>query len=220
MINADVTPPKTQSKTKKRILETAISAFNQDSFGTVTVATLAKSLDMSEGNLWYHYKTKADLLAAIQNVMILDWTETFSSLHPTDDVIADYVTFFTTWTCFIERYLFMFRDRAEYGAHSPELANILPMMYDHVASDIKGHYVAITSKNGFEIAADDLEDLAWNIIIVTRFYLEFESEAKKSVESSPLAMTMHHMTLVKPLMHPDLFARLHAALLEKVQPSQ
>ena len=54
---------------KESILIDATSYFNKHGFGAVTMFELAQSLNMSRGNLTYHFKNKSVLLEAISNEM-------------------------------------------------------------------------------------------------------------------------------------------------------
>ena len=60
-----------QSK-KQKIIETAILLFNENGYGAITLQHVAKKLEMTRGNLTYHFKTKEDLLKSIVNEM---WQE-------------------------------------------------------------------------------------------------------------------------------------------------
>ena len=42
--------------TKEKIIRTAIDAFNRQSYDSVTLADLAELLNISRGNLAYHFK--------------------------------------------------------------------------------------------------------------------------------------------------------------------
>ncbi len=53
--------------TKERILNQAIMAFNRSGYGAVNLFELAKSLDMSRGNMTYHFRDKEALLKEITN---------------------------------------------------------------------------------------------------------------------------------------------------------
>lgn len=55
--------------TKDKIIDLAIQQFNEKGFGAVSLQELAQSLNMSRGNLTYHFKTKALLLEAIADRM-------------------------------------------------------------------------------------------------------------------------------------------------------
>ena len=49
-------------KTKGKILQESLLLFNEQTFNQTTTANIAKSSDVLEGSLWYHFKSKKDLL--------------------------------------------------------------------------------------------------------------------------------------------------------------
>ena len=51
-------------KTRDKILATSLVMFNQRGFGTVTTASIAEGAGVLEGTLWYHFRTKKDILSA------------------------------------------------------------------------------------------------------------------------------------------------------------
>lgn len=58
------------SKTKFRILKTARTLFNERGFLKVTIRQIAEALDMSSGNLNYHYRKREDILEALYFEMV------------------------------------------------------------------------------------------------------------------------------------------------------
>jgi len=52
-------------KTKERILAKALELFNSEGLKEVTLRKIAVALEMSQGNLNYHFKTKSELIAAL-----------------------------------------------------------------------------------------------------------------------------------------------------------
>ncbi|SHJ49242.1 TetR/AcrR family transcriptional regulator [Aquimarina spongiae] len=54
-------------ETKQRILSQALKAFNKSGYGAVNLFELAKSLEMSRGNMTYHFKDKEALLKALMD---------------------------------------------------------------------------------------------------------------------------------------------------------
>jgi AcrR family transcriptional regulator len=57
--------PELESTTRRRILDHAREAFNLRGVGAVGVRDLARALDLSPGNLSYHFPTKEALIAAL-----------------------------------------------------------------------------------------------------------------------------------------------------------
>ncbi len=57
-------------KTKLRILQTARALFNERGFLNVTIRQIAEALEMSSGNLNYHYRKREDILEALYFEMV------------------------------------------------------------------------------------------------------------------------------------------------------
>ena len=51
-------------RTRDKILATSLVMFNQRGFGAVTTASIAEGAGVLEGTLWYHFRTKKDILLA------------------------------------------------------------------------------------------------------------------------------------------------------------
>lgn len=216
----DTAKPVRVGKTKKRIVEAALSAFNEQGFGHVTTAELAGRLDMSEGNLWYHYKTKAELLTEIQQEFIVRW-ETLSNIGTDpDDPIDCYVDWLSGWQSLFESYVFMFRDRAEYGAHSPELADTLPHLYLETTQRLKSYYGQMIDNGSLSVPEAALDDLVMNVIVIARFFLEFQIEAQSGSELAPNTGLVQHLTLLKPWLTEQAYYRIRNGLLESKMKGQ
>lgn len=56
-----------RSKTKERILKSALQLFNAEGEETVLPADIAHDLGISPGNLYYHYKGKEPIIEALYN---------------------------------------------------------------------------------------------------------------------------------------------------------
>lgn len=58
------------NKTKKKILSTARTLFNEQGYGNVTIRMIAQKLGMSSGNLNYHFKKREDILEVLYFEMV------------------------------------------------------------------------------------------------------------------------------------------------------
>ncbi|CAG9623485.1 TetR/AcrR family transcriptional regulator [Sutcliffiella rhizosphaerae] len=61
------------SKTKERIIDTALMMFNEEGASSVSTNHIAKELGISTGNLYYYYKNKEEIIRAILEKMIQEW---------------------------------------------------------------------------------------------------------------------------------------------------
>ena len=51
--------------TRERILETSRQLFNERGYSGTTLAQIAAAVGIAEGNLWYHFPSKAELVTAL-----------------------------------------------------------------------------------------------------------------------------------------------------------
>jgi AcrR family transcriptional regulator len=62
-----------EMNTRERIIEMAIRLFNEQSTGAVSTNHIAGALEMSPGNLYYHFRNKEEIIRAILERMIARW---------------------------------------------------------------------------------------------------------------------------------------------------
>ena len=96
--------------TKQTILQTALELFNQDGATDVSTNHIAAALDMSPGNLYYHYRNKEAIIRALFNAFDTASNELFtlpSDRAPTINNLERLIegTFELQW-----QYRFFFRD--------------------------------------------------------------------------------------------------------------
>ena len=67
--------------TKKLILQTATTLFNQRGTAKVSTNHIAEEAGISPGNLYYHYKDKLHIIREIYEQMILDWETLYTQVE-------------------------------------------------------------------------------------------------------------------------------------------
>ena len=70
---------KSSQLTKANILQKAVEVFNEKGTAEVSMNSLAKALDISPGNLQYHYRSKKDLIRAILEEMFKEFDVIYES---------------------------------------------------------------------------------------------------------------------------------------------
>lgn len=117
-------------KTKEKIKHTARSLFNKKGFKNVTLREVAKVLDISYGNVTYHYKTKNQLILRLYEDMLIETQQIFlefdrsdllqSILHApkiTFEISLKYLFFYVDFVE-IKRSYPVIRERLETDAHT------------------------------------------------------------------------------------------------------
>ena len=115
-------PDKPKPDTKARILDTALALFNERGTANVTTNHIAEAMGISPGNLYYHYRNKAEIVRGLFARIMAAWSENYAlppGKQPTfrtmDAMAAG--NFEIQW-----KHRFFFRDLTMLLAADPELA--------------------------------------------------------------------------------------------------
>lgn len=108
--------------TKTRILETALALFNERGSANITTNHIAEAMGISPGNLYYHYRNKAEIVRALFQRIMAAWADNYAlpeAKPPTPKTMDAMAAgnFETQW-----QYRFFFRDLTMLLAADPELA--------------------------------------------------------------------------------------------------
>ena len=186
-------------KTRDRILETARDMFNARRFGNVTTAELAAECGMSEGNLWYHFKSKRALLEAIAERFLNDVEDRLARL-PSDPnhILEQYAEMLSVLMSEIRQYRFLYRDQAHYGEHTDNLLHRLPGIYRDTQAQFQAFLHGMIKSGHLRLQTQDAPALATNSVIILRYHLEFlrESGQDSDIGSGAVRSAIkQHLTL-------------------------
>jgi AcrR family transcriptional regulator len=108
--------------TKTRILDAALALFNEQGTATVTTNHIADALGMSPGNLYYHYRNKAEIVRSLFARIEAEWAANFDLPAATAPSIATMEAMMAGNFEIQWRYRFLFRDLTMLLAADPTLA--------------------------------------------------------------------------------------------------
>lgn len=120
------------SATKERILSVAVELFNEKGFVNVTMRNIADEVDMSLGNLTYHFKRKEDLMLAIHAQIIEERNALMESVQMIPS-IANIHNQLVPLLKLYERFKFFHQDLMEVMRAYPEIAR---MQQEHINNQI------------------------------------------------------------------------------------
>lgn len=101
--------------TKERILDGALKLFNENGEASVTTAQIAEQLDISEGNLWYHFRTKRDIIFELFCRLESEIDKNLSRLPSDNPDFRDFMSYAARAFEYLWEYRFLFRDRFDPG---------------------------------------------------------------------------------------------------------
>lgn len=162
--------------TKTRILDTALALFNAQGTANVTTNHIAAALNMSPGNLYYHYRNKAEIVRGLFARISGEWATNYA-VPPGGMPSLEMMEAMVGGNFDIQaRYRFFFRDLTLLLNADPELTAAYQTNrasgIDNTRFLIKLFAEAgvLTALGGDE-AVDDLAQLLW---LVGDFWLVFK----------------------------------------------
>lgn len=121
-MKSDETQPPRKRRTRDRILDAALDLFNDRGPDRVTTAEIALAVDINEGNLYYHFRTKELLVLALFARFEADAMTLVATVDGADEgAAATYAGFLRQWFSLVWSYRFLFRDIVGLVALAPAL---------------------------------------------------------------------------------------------------
>lgn len=201
-------------KTRDRIVVTALGLFNRLGYGAVTTAALAGECGIAEGNLWYHFKTRAALLDAIGERFAAA-IEKRLAMRPGDDPLGDYAALLATVMAEFRRFRFLYRDQQAYGEEAAKIRANAPQWLEATFDQIEAYLDALVAVRLLDWPPERLRDLAINATIILRYGLEHYRELGEPITegSGAVRRTLkRHLTLFEHRLDPLAAEQLHAAI--------
>ncbi|HMM14880.1 MAG TPA: TetR/AcrR family transcriptional regulator [Parvibaculum sp.] len=184
--------------TKDRILVASLRLFNENGYDTVTTARIAEEVGISEGNLWYHFRTKKDLVRAHQHNLIRR-IDTRLAIKSTPETVLDaYVLFNRMVFQEVWDYQFLYRDQAEFGRTSPELEGKVHRVYELTTAMLQKMFRHMIEAGHLSMPVDQIAPLADNVWVVVRYWPSFLRETRRVVKLDKSALNggiRHHFAL-------------------------
>jgi len=162
--------------TKDRILDAALTLFNERGTDNVTTNHIAEALSMSPGNLYYHYRNKAEIVRALFARIQSAWAENYAVPPATMPSIPMMEAMLAGNFAIQARYRFFFRDLTLLLNADPELAALYQANREQGMSNttlLLSLFVSagVLNQVGDAEALDDLAQLLW---LVGDFWLVFK----------------------------------------------
>lgn len=108
-------------RTEEKIITKAIELYNESGFSNISSRDIAQKLNISHGNLEYHYKNKEAILHAIYARMKEEVSAYFSEIDPASEPFEQFDIFLRKLDHFQGKYLFFNLDIIEISRQFPKL---------------------------------------------------------------------------------------------------
>lgn len=161
------------SKTKQRILNVSLQLFNQKGERSVTTNHIAAALEMSPGNLYYHYNNKQEIIKALTQQYQQEMLKMLAL--PNDGKVTpnDKLKYFHALSGQLWNYRFLHRDIYHLVENDQNFQKKYGLFSKGVMEQVQRLYQAFVDANLMKINSQEIEALIINIWIVLTNWTNF-----------------------------------------------
>ncbi len=165
-------PPR---RTRERILALALRLFNDLGEPNVTTSAIADEMNISPGNLYYHFRNKDDIVNALFEQFereideLLDASERRTDIGFEDAWLFLHLLFEAIW-----RNRFLYRDLNDLLSRNRKLETHFRAILARKARAAQRLCGALADARQLQASPREIEALATNMVVVTTWWLSFE----------------------------------------------
>ncbi len=169
----DTMARKAPRRTAERILEVALDRFNRFGEPNVSTTLIATELNISPGNLYYHYPAKEELI----NALFDRYEQAISMLlHAAGDVRDVEDAWFFLHSLFerIWQYRFLYRDLNELLSRNRRIETRFQAVLTNTTNAIKALLAGLSRSGAMAIDPGEVEPTATSMVVVLSYWLSYE----------------------------------------------
>jgi AcrR family transcriptional regulator len=210
------TPPKKPRRTAERILEVTLELFNRFGEPNVSTTLISAELNISPGNLYYHYPAKDELI----NSLYSRYEKTLAELLQAADQVRnveDAWLFFHMLFELIWKYRFLYRDLNDLLSKNRKLEKQFQFVLRDKAVAVQAVLAGLGRGGAMRIDPSDTEVVATSMVVVLTYWLSYEyvRDPRRALEpesagAALLRGAFHVLGLITPYLEPAQRAHLHA----------
>jgi AcrR family transcriptional regulator len=169
----DETAGTERPKTRTRILATCRALFNERGPSNVTTAEIAAALGINEGNLYYHFQRKEQMLEALFAEYEHALREVAGAYKAYGDDLNRYPDYLEGWFSLMWRWRFFFRDAGSVHRMAPSLRDRLKGLGANGQKQIREALSGMQAAELISIPESEMDPLIVNSWIVATYWIDY-----------------------------------------------
>ncbi|MDI1246615.1 MAG: TetR/AcrR family transcriptional regulator [Rhodoferax sp.] len=199
---------KAPRRTAERILEVTLGLFNRFGEPNVSTTLISAELNISPGNLYYHYPAKDELINALFDRFERPLNEL---LGAGDDVrnVEDAWFFMHTLFELIWQYRFLYRDLNDLLSKNRRLETHFQSILKNKSRSLKALLEGMRRGGALQIDSREIEATATSMVVVLTYWLSFEyvrdprnALEEQNAQAALLRGAQHVLNLLAPYLEP------------------
>lgn len=209
---------KPKRRTPERILETALRLFNEFGEPNVTTTVIADEMNISPGNLYYHYRNKDEIVNALFARYEREISELLTLRDTAPREVEDVWFFLHLLFETISTYRFIYRDINDLLTRNRLVETHFQRILEHKEHTAVAVCEGLAASGTLTATAGEIRALATNMSVVATFWLSFEHARRPRGEPDIGRGVYQVMSLAAPYLQGQarhLLERLSEAYVDK-----
>lgn len=202
------TTPKKPRRTAERILEVTLDLFNRFGEPNVSTTLISAELNISPGNLYYHYPAKDELINSLFDRYERALNELLQAADNVSNV-EDAWLFFHMLFELIWQYRFLYRDLNDLLSKNRRLETHFQFVLKNKSHAVQAVLSGLSRSNTMRIDRREAEPMASAMVVVLTYWLSYEyvRDPRKALEPESAAAALsrgayHVLSLLMPYLDP------------------
>ena len=209
------TTPKKPRRTAERILEVTLELFNRFGEPNVSTTLISAELNISPGNLYYHYPAKDELINSLFDRYEKALTELLQAADQVRNVEDAWLLFHMLFEL-IWQYRFLYRDLNDLLSKNRRLETHFQFVLRNKNQAIQSVMAGLTRGGAMKIETRDMAPVATAMAVVLTYWLSYEyvRDPRRALEPEQASAALnrgafHVLSLLIPYLEPAQRDHLH-----------
>jgi len=191
--------------TRTRILVSSLLLFNENGEPNTTTNEIADEVDISPGNLYYHFNKKSDLV----NALLLEFqADAKQVLRPPESQQASLDDFWVFLHLLLEltaAYRFLLRDMESLITEYPKVGNALKHFARGLAASFELYLHALVAGGQIRLDNRDIRVVSRNLAVTALFSERFDAlvDSPRTADDSAIHIAAAVLNMLKPFVVVD-----------------
>jgi AcrR family transcriptional regulator len=180
---------KAPRRTRERILELSLRLFNEFGEPSITTTVIAEEMNISPGNLYYHFRNKDDIVNSIFIQFEVEVERILTVPGGRRSNIEDVWLYLHLMFELIWRYRFFYRDLNDLLSRNRKLELHFKLILAHKIKVAKQLCEDLRSEQALEASDMEIDAMATNMVVVATYWLSYEYVRNPRKYSEPQSMS-------------------------------
>jgi AcrR family transcriptional regulator len=186
--------------TRTRILVSSLLLFNENGEPNTTTNEIADAVDISPGNLYYHFRKKSDLVAALLLEFQADARQVLEPPDSRQSSLEDFWVFLHHLLELMTAYRFLLRDMETLIVEYSKVGNALKHFARALAASFELYLHGMASNDVIRLGGNDARLVARNLAVIALFSEKFDvlAGASSVADDTALRIAGSILNVLKP----------------------